>query len=81
MHAARVTHWHASKGAALLFDKVPAEECEVCGYRLFDQATTNEIVRVARERPDPARLVTVPAYDLSNLPDAASAPATAGAER
>ena len=53
-------------GFMLVVRDVPAEACENCGEAYVDEATTEELLRLARELRQPGTIVVV--HDFQTAP-------------
>jgi len=52
-------------GFTLVVQRVPAEVCENCGEAYVDQATTEELLRLARDLRQPRTAVVVRDYNTA----------------
>ncbi len=66
----RVDHSSLRTSGPMIVEQMPAFVCPQCGYTAIPAATWEALDRLAAERPVPARFISVPVYDLSDLPGA-----------
>lgn len=48
-----------------LVEHVPAEECTKCGERTYAPEVTDEILRFAKQKVKPSKIIEVPVFDLA----------------
>ena len=60
-----ITDCYCGSYGVVIFENVQASVCGQCGERTFSGAVVNAMQRIIWERPEPTRIIPVPAHDLS----------------
>ncbi len=61
---ASVTFSYEDDDDYLLVERVPAEVCGRCGEKLYTPEVTDALLRIAKEKRAPVKIVQVPVYDF-----------------
>ena len=61
-----VTFIYEQDGQFLLIRNVPAEVCTTCGEKTYSPEITDEIMKFAKRRFKPVKLVKVPVFDYGH---------------
>ncbi len=62
---ASVAFSYEEDDAYLLVERVPAEVCERCGEKLYTPEVTDALLKIAREKREPMKIVQVPVYEFA----------------
>jgi HTH-type transcriptional regulator / antitoxin MqsA len=58
-----VTFIYEHDNHVFLIENVPAEVCEKCGEKTYSPEITDEIIKFAKRRFKPVKLVEIPVFD------------------
>ncbi len=61
-----VTFIYNGNGDYLLVENVPAEVCSQCGERTYSPEVTDDLLRLAKRKIQPAKTVEVPVIDYAH---------------
>ncbi len=60
-----VTFSYEEDNTYLLVEHVPAEVCNRCGEKIYTPEVTDALMRFAKEKREPTKVVQVPVYEFS----------------
>ena len=60
-----VTFSHEENSKYLLVENVPAEVCTKCGERTYSPEVTDKLLRFAKNKSQPVKIVEVPVFDFA----------------
>ena len=64
--AKNVTFVHENGGQVIVIRDVPAEVCTACGERTYSPDITDDILKFAKRRFKPVKLIEVPVFDYGH---------------
>lgn len=59
-----VTFHYDNDEMYMLVEQVPAEVCQQCGERLYTPEVIDALLRIARQKTEPIKILSVPVYNF-----------------
>ena len=61
-----VTFTYEAAGNFLFVEHVPAEVCTKCGEKTYSPEVTDELLKFAKKKTKPAKILNVPVFDFAS---------------